>query len=67
MTETLEAAGFADVAFTDVREPVYYGPDLAAALDWVGGFACTSEVLKRLDPPPRRKPPGVCARHSPRA
>jgi hypothetical protein len=47
--EILEAAGFADVAFTDVREPVYYGPDVAAALDWVRGFACTSEVLKRLD------------------
>jgi SAM-dependent methyltransferase len=46
----LEAAGFADVAFTDVHEPVYYGPDVTAALDWVHGFACTSEVLKRLDP-----------------
>jgi SAM-dependent methyltransferase len=50
VTEILEAAGFADVAFTDVHEPVYYGPDVAAALDWVRGFACTSEVLKRLDP-----------------
>lgn len=50
VTEILEAAGFADVAFADVSEPVYYGPDVAAALDWVGGFACTSEVLKRLDP-----------------
>jgi SAM-dependent methyltransferase len=49
VTQILEAAGFADVAFTDVREPVYYGPDVAAALDWVRGFACTSEVLKRLD------------------
>lgn len=49
-TEILEAAGFADVAFTDIHEPVYYGPDVAAALDWVRGFACTSEVLKRLDP-----------------
>jgi len=48
--EILEAAGFADAAFTDVREPVYYGPDVAAALDWVQGFTCTSEVLKRLDP-----------------
>jgi ubiquinone/menaquinone biosynthesis C-methylase UbiE len=48
--QILEAAGFADVAFTDVHEPVYYGPDVAAALDWVCGFACTSEVLKRLDP-----------------
>jgi SAM-dependent methyltransferase len=48
--EILQAAGFADVAFTDVHEPVYYGPDVAAALDWVRGFTCTSEVLKRLDP-----------------
>jgi hypothetical protein len=50
VTEILEAAGFADATFTDVREPVYYGPDVAAALDWVRGFAYTSEVLKRLDP-----------------
>ena len=48
--ELLEAAGFADVTFTDVHEPVYYGPDVTAALDWVHGFACTSEVLKQLDP-----------------
>ena len=48
--EILQAAGFAGVAFTDVREPVYYGPGVAAALDWVRGFTCTSEVLKRLDP-----------------
>ena len=48
--EILEAAGFADTAFTDVREPVYYGPDVAGALDWVRGFTCTSEILKRLDP-----------------
>jgi SAM-dependent methyltransferase len=48
--EILQAAGFTGVAFTDVREPVYYGPDAAAALDWVRGFTCTSEVLNRLDP-----------------
>jgi hypothetical protein len=48
--QILEAAGFADVAFTDVHEPVYYGPDVSAALDWVRGFACTSNVLTRLDP-----------------
>jgi SAM-dependent methyltransferase len=47
--EILGAVGFADVAFTDVDEPVYYGPDVAAALDWVRGFTCTSNVLKRLD------------------
>lgn len=50
VTGILETAGFADVAFTDVHEPVYYGPDVAAALDWVRGFACTSDALDRLDP-----------------
>lgn len=47
----LEAAGFCDVAFTDVREPVYYGPDVAAALSWVRGFASISQALSRLDGP----------------
>jgi hypothetical protein len=47
--QILGAAGLADITFTDVHEPVYYGPDVAAALNWVRGFACTSEVLKRLD------------------
>ncbi|GIH15537.1 class I SAM-dependent methyltransferase [Rugosimonospora africana] len=50
VTQILGVAGFADIAFTDVDEPVYYGPDVAAALDWVGGFTSTSNVLKRLDP-----------------
>ena len=50
VTEILAAAGFAGVAFTDVREPVYYGPEVAAALDWVRGFACTGAVLKRRTP-----------------
>jgi hypothetical protein len=48
--QILGAAGIADIAFTGVHEPVCYGPDVAAALDWVRGLACTSEVLKRLDP-----------------
>ncbi|MFC6015812.1 class I SAM-dependent methyltransferase [Plantactinospora solaniradicis] len=48
--EILRAAGFTDIAFADVHEPVYYGPDVAAALEWVRGFTCTLEVLKRLDP-----------------
>jgi ubiquinone/menaquinone biosynthesis C-methylase UbiE len=50
VTEMLEAAGFTDIAFADISEPVYYGVDVAAALDWVRGFRCTSEALKRLDP-----------------
>ncbi|MEU8235635.1 methyltransferase domain-containing protein [Actinoplanes sp. NPDC048967] len=31
----LTAAGFTEVSFTDVHEPVYYGPDSAAAFDAV--------------------------------
>jgi SAM-dependent methyltransferase len=50
VTQILRAAGFADVALSDVDEPVYYGPDVAAALGWVRGFTSTSEALKRLDP-----------------
>jgi SAM-dependent methyltransferase len=45
----LDTAGFTNVTFTDVREPVYYGGDVTAALAWVCGFACTREVLKPLD------------------
>ncbi len=49
VTEILEAAGFADVTFTDVHEPVYYGPNPASALEWVRGFASTSDALNRMD------------------
>ncbi|MFF5225454.1 class I SAM-dependent methyltransferase [Dactylosporangium sp. NPDC000521] len=31
----LTGAGFSDIAFTDVHEPVYYGPDPSAAFDAV--------------------------------
>jgi ubiquinone/menaquinone biosynthesis C-methylase UbiE len=48
--QLLGAAGFTDITFTDVHEPVYYGPDVTTALDWVRGFTYTSEVLERLDP-----------------
>ncbi|XVV16851.1 class I SAM-dependent methyltransferase [Actinoplanes sp. CA-131856] len=41
----LEAAGFTDVAFIDVHEPVYYGPDVEAALTWVSGFSCARAAL----------------------
>jgi SAM-dependent methyltransferase len=50
VTGILAAAGFAGVALTDVHEPVYYGLDVSAALDWVRGFASTREALNRLDP-----------------
>jgi len=50
VVRTLDAAGFADVTFTGVHEPVYYGLDVATALEWVRGFARTNEVLTSLDP-----------------
>jgi ubiquinone/menaquinone biosynthesis C-methylase UbiE len=49
----LEGAGFADVALEDVDEPVFYGPDVAAALEWVSGFRDVSEFLSSLDPEAR--------------
>jgi SAM-dependent methyltransferase len=44
----LGAAGFGEVTFSDIHQPVYYGPDVAAALEWVGGFSSTREVLLGL-------------------
>ncbi|SNY67534.1 class I SAM-dependent methyltransferase [Paractinoplanes atraurantiacus] len=41
----LEAAGFTEVAFTDVHEPVYYGSDVETALTWVRGFTCVQATL----------------------
>ncbi|MET4783309.1 methyltransferase domain-containing protein [Glaciihabitans sp. UYNi722] len=51
VTELLEAAGFANITFAEVSEPVYYGADIGTALEWIGGFTCTSQTLRRLDPP----------------
>jgi len=50
VTGILSAAGFGDVSFADVCEPMYFGPDVTTALDWVRGFACTREAFGRLDP-----------------
>ncbi|MFF5083682.1 class I SAM-dependent methyltransferase [Actinoplanes sp. NPDC000266] len=50
----LESAGFTDVDFIDVHEPVYYGPDVDAAVTWVSGFTCAQpastdpEAVERL-------------------
>jgi ubiquinone/menaquinone biosynthesis C-methylase UbiE len=48
-TEILETAGFDDVTYTDVHEPVYYGPDVAAALEWVRHFSCVNVMLQGSD------------------
>jgi SAM-dependent methyltransferase len=45
----LVTAGFVGVSFTDVHEPVYYGPDVASALRWIRGFTSVNDVLKRED------------------
>jgi SAM-dependent methyltransferase len=50
VSEILDGARFVDVGFSDVREPVYYGPDVTSALEWVRGFSSTTEALRRLDP-----------------
>ena len=51
----LDVAGFTDVTFTDVHQPIYYGRDVAAALKWVRGFTCTKEVLARLGTAPKER------------
>jgi SAM-dependent methyltransferase len=45
----LVAAGFVEVGIADVREPVYYGPDAAAALDLVRDMRTVRELLARLN------------------
>lgn len=45
----LSAAGFTDVSFTDVHEPVCYGPDAAVALDVVSGLRSTKDLLAGMD------------------
>ena len=48
--DVLAAAGFAGIGLTDVQEPLWFGADVAAALEWIGGFVSTREALRRLDP-----------------
>jgi SAM-dependent methyltransferase len=47
-TRILERAGFVDVCFDDVDEPVFYGPDVADALEWVTGFSDVREALAAM-------------------
>ncbi|MCW6006501.1 class I SAM-dependent methyltransferase [Micromonospora sp. CPCC 205371] len=48
-TAILAAAGFADVGVTEVREPVYYGPDTAAAYEFVTSMSYTQKLLATMD------------------
>ena len=45
----LEAAGFAEVGFEDVQEPVFYGPNVEPALAIVRSMRFVSDVLATLD------------------
>jgi SAM-dependent methyltransferase len=46
----LTAAGFIHTQVTDVREPVYYGPDAEAACNAVLSLQSTRDMLADLDP-----------------
>jgi SAM-dependent methyltransferase len=50
VTTILTGAGFTDITVADVREPVFYGPDIDVALDWASSFTCISSALAQLDP-----------------
>lgn len=45
----LSAAGFTDIEFDDVREPVYYGPDAEAAVDAALSLWLARDLLADLD------------------
>jgi len=45
----LQEAGFSNVGFTDVHEPVYYGPDVNSAYDIICSFKNTQDALGKLD------------------
>jgi SAM-dependent methyltransferase len=56
LTEDLLArAGFQDVRFDDVREPMFFGNDVPEALEWVRGFRDVAETLDGLDPGARER------------
>ena len=52
----LTAAGFTDVVFDEVHEPVSYGPDVATAYDFVLGLRDTRELLTAMAPGERGRP-----------
>jgi len=50
-TKLLSTAGFASIDFVEVREPVFYGPDVDSALDALAGLYMVKEALARADEP----------------
>lgn len=67
MTAIVDAAGFSDISFVDVREPLYYGPDVAAAYEFVTGMRHAKDLLAELSEEAaeraRQRLRGVLAEH----
>jgi len=53
--DILGRAGFRDVRFDDVWEPMFFGNDVPEALAWVRGFRDVAETLDGLDPGARER------------
>ncbi|APO72513.1 SAM-dependent methyltransferase protein (plasmid) [Rhizobium gallicum] len=51
-TEFLSTAGFVSIDFTDVREPVFYGPDVDRAFDALIELYLVKDALARTDEAP---------------
>jgi SAM-dependent methyltransferase len=52
-TETeriLARAGFDEIRFEAVDEPMFFGDDVDEALEWVGGFGYVEQALEAMDP-----------------
>ncbi|WP_192255256.1 class I SAM-dependent methyltransferase [Mesorhizobium silamurunense] len=50
--DLLSAAGFVSIDFTEVHEPVFYGPNVDAAFEAVSSFQMVKEALVRTAEPP---------------
>jgi hypothetical protein len=53
-TEFLSTAGFVSIDFIDVREPVFYGPDVDRAFDALINLYLVKDALARTDEAPDR-------------
>lgn len=51
-TELLSTAGFVEIDFADVQEPVFYGPDVDTAFDTVIDLYSVNDALARTDEAP---------------
>jgi SAM-dependent methyltransferase len=54
-TPILERAGFADVRLEGVQEPMFFGSDVAEALEWVTGFSDVQDALDAMAPDARER------------